>query len=78
MDNENIEIYLKRNPYVRKMPLIRDVAEGLEYMHSRGIVHGDMKGVSAQGRVSVSVGADLGLQGNVLINKDGRGRDATR
>ena len=45
MEFGDSESYLKRFPNARRMPLVQDVVAGLEYMHSLGIVHGDLKGV---------------------------------
>jgi len=38
------EVYVRRYPDLPKMPLIKDIAAGVDYMHSLGIIHGDLKG----------------------------------
>jgi len=42
--NGNITSYLKNNPAVDKLALLAGVASALMYLHSRKIVHGDLKG----------------------------------
>ncbi|KAF8526294.1 kinase-like domain-containing protein [Hysterangium stoloniferum] len=36
--------YLKENPNVDRITLIKGIADGLVYLHENGIVHGDLKG----------------------------------
>lgn len=49
-----------------------DIASGLNYLHSCGVVHGDLKGVSRQDRVpSISEGHYVYFQVNILINDAG-------
>ena len=36
------------------IPQLGDVARGLVYMHSQGMVHGDLKGVSSENRSHIS------------------------
>ncbi|KAG8962470.1 hypothetical protein FRC03_004215 [Tulasnella sp. 419] len=42
--NGNIVNYLAANPLVRRPPLLFQIANALQYLHSRSLVHGDLKG----------------------------------
>lgn len=55
MDNGDVLTYLARHHFADRRKLVRQVAEGLLYLHSQNppVVHGDLKG------------------GNVLIDKEG-------
>ncbi|KAF9646892.1 kinase-like protein [Thelephora ganbajun] len=61
-DSGNIIQYLDSNPQVSRIRLLREVAEGLRYLHSYGVVHGDLKGtnvlISRSGHARLS---DYGL-----------------
>lgn len=62
--NGNVRHYLEVNPDAPRLPLvslrfvstftmsdyrkIRGIANGLTYLHSQGIIHGDLKGVSSK------------------------------
>ncbi|TEB26718.1 kinase-like protein [Coprinellus micaceus] len=41
--NGNALAYVQKNPSAPRLPLIRGVADGLGYLHSQNIVHGDLK-----------------------------------
>ncbi|GAB1522805.1 Serine/threonine-protein kinase [Rhizoctonia solani] len=41
--NGNALMYLKRNPRADRAKLSRETAVGMEYLHSMGIIHGDLK-----------------------------------
>ena len=49
-----------------------EVAEGFEYIHSEGIVHGDLHGVRISGNHSFPVSLLSVYQGNVLLNSENR------
>ncbi|KAF9448597.1 kinase-like protein [Macrolepiota fuliginosa MF-IS2] len=46
MKNGNICDYLINNPDAPRIPLIRDIILGLDYLHRRNVVHGDLKGAN--------------------------------
>ncbi|KDR72786.1 hypothetical protein GALMADRAFT_212816 [Galerina marginata CBS 339.88] len=50
MDNGTAVAYLKRFPSANRMNILTDAASGnpigLEYLHARGIVHGDLRGAN--------------------------------
>lgn len=62
MSNKSVDQYIANNPATRRLPLVRGVAAGLEYMHSMRIVHGDLKGpnvlIDGAGQPKIS---DFGL-----------------
>ncbi|KAF9440386.1 kinase-like protein [Macrolepiota fuliginosa MF-IS2] len=62
MESGNIITYLATHDSVPRRPLVCDVARGLEYLHDRHIIHGDLKGanilVNSAGRACL---ADFGL-----------------
>ncbi|KXN85744.1 hypothetical protein AN958_10927 [Leucoagaricus sp. SymC.cos] len=62
MTNGNLLDYLQENPDVDRLLLMRDVVLGVEYLHTRMIVHGDLKAanilVTSCGRACL---ADFGL-----------------
>ncbi|KAJ7578093.1 kinase-like domain-containing protein [Mycena floridula] len=39
----HIHKYLQKNPTAARMPIIHAIASGMEYLHSKDIVHGDLK-----------------------------------
>lgn len=52
---------------------LHDVARGLRYLHSRNVVHGDLKGVRANTETIFTI-ALMPFQPNILVGKDGRAR----
>ncbi|KAF9445665.1 kinase-like protein, partial [Macrolepiota fuliginosa MF-IS2] len=46
MDRGDLLTYLKYNPSIPRTPFIHDIAGGLEYLHRKGMVHGDLKGAN--------------------------------
>ncbi|KAF8906062.1 hypothetical protein CPB84DRAFT_1844704 [Gymnopilus junonius] len=61
MDNGTVVDYVKKSPSADRMKLLTDAASGLEYLHKKGIVHGDLRGASPGVFVLV----------NLLVSKDG-------
>lgn len=45
MEKGNIREYLRDHPEVAILPLLLQIADGLEYLHSKDVVHGDIRGV---------------------------------
>ncbi|KXS13185.1 kinase-like protein [Gonapodya prolifera JEL478] len=48
MANANVSKYIETHelPVTRRIKLLLDIAQGMQYLHSRGIVHGDLKGLN--------------------------------
>ncbi|CAE7226331.1 unnamed protein product [Rhizoctonia solani] len=46
MDNGNLHQYLRKHPAADRFQLCTHIASGLEYMHSRSTVHGDLKALN--------------------------------
>ncbi|KAF9789473.1 kinase-like domain-containing protein [Thelephora terrestris] len=44
MPGGNLTTYIKSNPQKGPISLLVDVAKGLDYLHSHGVIHGDLKG----------------------------------
>ncbi|KAF7364573.1 Kinase-like protein [Mycena venus] len=42
----NAKDFLKQRPTFERLCILRDISLGLEYLHSRGICHGDLKGIN--------------------------------
>lgn len=47
MEHGNIREYLKGDPDVPRLPMIWQIADGMDYLHSKNVVHGDIRGVSS-------------------------------
>jgi serine/threonine protein kinase len=58
---------------IKQLSQLRGVAEGLIYMHGRGMIHGDLKGVCPQIQGPSSVSNEH-LKANILIDENGRAR----
>lgn len=43
-DNGDVIRYLNNNPQADRLAIIIGVAHGLQYLHAKGVVHGDLKG----------------------------------
>lgn len=56
-ENGDVLTYLKKHPFADRRRLVRQVAEGLIYLHSQDVVHGDLKG----GNVLVDSSGDAAL-----------------
>ncbi|KZT10273.1 uncharacterized protein LAESUDRAFT_747675 [Laetiporus sulphureus 93-53] len=46
MPNGNVNAFLKKRPNANRLELLVDVAKGLEYLHTHGLFHGDLKGAN--------------------------------
>ena len=62
------------SPYTYHLFQLKDVACGLEYMHGKGMIHGDLKGVSFRKLVSLFCPLTRFLKANILIDQDGHAR----
>jgi len=49
-----------------------DIAQGLEYLHSKNIIHGDLKGVSLLMQMSLPTSPNFAFQVNILVSPSGR------
>ncbi|KAF9789440.1 kinase-like domain-containing protein, partial [Thelephora terrestris] len=47
MPGGDLTTYINTKPRTNQVALLVDTAGGLEYLHSLGVIHGDLKGVSA-------------------------------
>lgn len=58
-EHGDVLTYLQKHPFADRRKLVRQVAEGLIYLHSRGppVVHGDLKG----GNVLINAKGEVGL-----------------
>lgn len=45
MEKGNVREYLRDHPEVAVLPILPQIADGLEYLHSKDVVHGDIRGV---------------------------------
>ncbi|KXN91137.1 Mitogen-activated protein kinase kinase kinase 2 [Leucoagaricus sp. SymC.cos] len=79
MPNGNLQRYVHENPKIPKIPLILKITEGLNYLHSVGIIHGDLKGsnvlVSEKGEPVI---ADFGLSRTAVDTVTGAGSQESR
>ncbi|KAG6847735.1 hypothetical protein H0H93_006258, partial [Arthromyces matolae] len=72
MENLNINEYLKNNPDATRLLLALDVAQGVEYLHTDGIVHGSLRGV---GTTSIACAiTNILYQFGILVDENGRAR----
>ncbi|KAL0576017.1 hypothetical protein V5O48_005962 [Marasmius crinis-equi] len=82
MENGHILLFIDRNPTHDKLRSIREIATGLEYLHSLNppVVHGDIKGVNVLVAPDTSCRlADFGLariayESTILDNTSSNGR----
>lgn len=62
MENGNIIEYFRENPAASKILMLKEIAQGMEYLHEKQIVHGDLRGnnilVDANGHARI---ADFGV-----------------
>ena len=59
------------NSYLRRQ--LSDVASGLQYLHSRNVIHGDLKGVRDYSRSRFTAVLIL-VQSNIVVDADGGAR----
>ncbi|CCM03212.1 uncharacterized protein FIBRA_05336 [Fibroporia radiculosa] len=70
MDNGDIVSYLEKHPEVERVSKIMNIVDGLSYLHTRNIIHGDLKSANILvNRVGVPCLADFGLS-TVIYNAD--------
>jgi serine/threonine protein kinase len=80
MAGGELSAYIGAHPCANRLGLVSDVADGLNYLHSLGVIHGDLKGpsvlVDGEGRARITdfsfstVFADFGSDGSI---KEGHG-----
>ncbi|KDQ17149.1 hypothetical protein BOTBODRAFT_598755 [Botryobasidium botryosum FD-172 SS1] len=58
--------YLRRNPHANRAAIILQIAYGLLYLHTRGVIHGDLKGAN----ILVSDAGEPRLANFGLFHKD--------
>ncbi|QRW07445.1 Serine/threonine-protein kinase [Ceratobasidium sp. AG-Ba] len=73
--NGNALMYLKRNPDADRVKLARETAVGMEYLHSMGIIHGDLK--AANVLITDTGGAALADFGLSEVKQDSTSRANT-
>ncbi|KAG9122752.1 hypothetical protein FRC07_000737 [Ceratobasidium sp. 392] len=69
MDNGVITTYLARTPDADRCAACTQVSKGLAYMHQKGIVHGDIKGVGRP--ILLQFPANQKKWANILVSEDG-------
>ncbi|KAG8921104.1 hypothetical protein FRC02_000440 [Tulasnella sp. 418] len=72
--NGNLVKYVVERSLRNRVSLLRDVASAVVYLHSKSIVHGDIKGVSSLSFGSIQAIDHPTLKENVLIDDSGRAR----
>ncbi|KAG8771622.1 hypothetical protein FRC12_003494 [Ceratobasidium sp. 428] len=67
MENGTLPEYIAKNPTIDRPELCAQISTGLAYMHTSGVVHGDIKGANIL--ISVSGLPKLSDFGNAVLKK---------
>lgn len=46
MDNGTVNDYIKNNPEVDRLQILSEISEGMEYLHRKEVIHGDLRGAN--------------------------------
>ncbi|KAK0459498.1 uncharacterized protein EV420DRAFT_1763213 [Desarmillaria tabescens] len=44
MDNGTVNAFIRNNPKVDRLRILNEISEGMEYLHRKNIIHGDLRG----------------------------------
>ncbi|KAK0210526.1 kinase-like domain-containing protein [Desarmillaria ectypa] len=46
MDNGTVNVFIRNNPQVNRLRILSEISEGMEYLHRKEVIHGDLRGAN--------------------------------